>query len=97
MENCKAFSEEKITDSLLEKKIENYGSDANNFYINKELTVIITLNEYRELVKNNALREYKEKKFRDKNCELQKQVESLMADNKRLLDLVSNSKVKSEE
>lgn len=41
---------------LIEKKLDSYGnvSDANNYIIEPELSVTITLNEYRELVERNA-------------------------------------------
>lgn len=36
------------------KRVENYGDDINNYEIPCELTVTITLNEYRNLVVKNA-------------------------------------------
>lgn len=36
------------------KDFSDWGNDQNNFVANQELTVTITLNEYRNLVKDNA-------------------------------------------
>lgn len=43
-----------ITDVILDKKLDRYGSNDNDFVADKELTVTITLNEYRDLVGKNA-------------------------------------------
>lgn len=41
-------------DAVQEKKLENYDWGKNNFLAGQELTVTITLREYRELVSSNA-------------------------------------------
>lgn len=47
------------TETLLSKKLETWSSDkTDNFKEEKELTVEITLNEYRNLVKEVATKEY---------------------------------------
>ena len=43
-----------ITDVILDKKLDRYGNNDNDFVADKELTVTITLNEYRDLVGKNA-------------------------------------------
>ena len=43
-----------ITDVILDKKLDRYGNNNNDFVADKELTVTITLNEYRDLVGKNA-------------------------------------------
>ena len=43
-----------ITDVILDKKLDRYGNNYNDFVADKELTVTITLNEYRDLVGKNA-------------------------------------------
>ena len=43
-----------VTDVILDKKLDRYGSNDNDFVADKELTVTITLNEYRDLVGKNA-------------------------------------------
>lgn len=44
-----------ITDVILDKKLDRYGCNDNDFVADKELTVTITLNEYRDLVGKNAV------------------------------------------
>lgn len=39
-----------ITDVVLDKKLDRYGVNNNDFVASSELTVTITLNEYRDLV-----------------------------------------------
>ena len=46
-----------LTNPVLQKKIDGYRVD--NFAVPQELTVTVTLSEYRELVANNAVRESK--------------------------------------
>ena len=41
-------------DAIQEKKLEGYGWEKNNFLASQELTVTITLGEYRELVTSKA-------------------------------------------
>lgn len=41
-------------DAIQEKKLENYGWEKKNFLAGQELTVTITLGEYRELVASKA-------------------------------------------
>lgn len=43
---------------LTNKKLDNWGSKLNDFKAENELTIEITLNEYRELVKGIATKEY---------------------------------------
>lgn len=38
------------TDVILDRKLDRYGTNDNDFVADKELTVTITLNEYRDLV-----------------------------------------------
>lgn len=42
-------------DAIQEKKLESYGWEKNNFLASQELTVTITLGEYRELVASKAI------------------------------------------
>lgn len=75
-----------IKDVVLDKKLEScrYGDGMNNFVADHELTVEITLNEYRELIKSKAtaderIRRAEDGKWtRDKeNEDLKKQVDYL--------------------
>ena len=43
-----------IKDVVLDKKFDGYGTNYNNFVAQSEITVTITLNEYRALVVDNA-------------------------------------------
>ena len=43
-----------VKDVVLDKKIEGYSFDRDNFLANGELTVTITLGEYRKLVEDVA-------------------------------------------
>ena len=42
---------------IFEKKTDSFSTNWDNFSVPGELTVTITLNEYRELVRNNATRQ----------------------------------------
>ncbi len=48
---------EDIVQTLMSKKLDSWGSNLNDFKAEKELTVEITLNEYRELIKSKATKE----------------------------------------
>ena len=45
-----------ITETLLNKKLDSYGTNLKDYVADKEITVTITLSEYRELVSNDATR-----------------------------------------
>ena len=47
----------RLASQLLEKKTGGYGTDYKNFIAPQEITVTITLEEYRTLVANNATRQ----------------------------------------
>lgn len=75
-----------VTSTILDKKIEHYDWKANNFVAEGELTITITLVEYRELVTSNATKEHSiakanaDKYERDaQNARLKEEVESLRA------------------
>lgn len=87
-ETKKAYSTEKIIDEIFEKKTDYYGGgkERDNFAIPHELTVTITLSEYRKLVSEVAKKEAdindkcNELYKRDKKIEaLEAQVKNLMA------------------
>lgn len=48
---------EDIVQTLMSKKLDSWGSNLNDFKAEKKLTVEITLNEYRELIKSKATKE----------------------------------------
>ena len=47
----------RLASQILEKKTGGYGTDYKNFIAPQEITVTITLEEYRTLVANNATRQ----------------------------------------
>lgn len=65
-----------IEETLLKKKLDDYSSQLEDFQAENELLVEITLNEYRELVKEKALKDYKIKEAENdrytRNCENEK-------------------------
>lgn len=76
-----------IKDVVLEKKMSEYGFDKDNFLAQSELTVTITLHEYRDLVEKVATRDTaikaaeKDKYARDSENEaLKKEVATLKAE-----------------
>ena len=86
-ENIKNFN---VCETLLSKKLDSYNSNENDFIASGEITVTITLAEYRELVESKARKNYEiDKANEDKwkreneNAELKKEIERLkfMMDN----------------
>ena len=90
------------TNVVLEKKLDNYNcGECNNFIAPHEITVTITINEYRELVKNVATMEAQIKKanedkyLRDsENKSLKEEVAKLKAE---LYEMQSAQKTNKEE
>lgn len=75
-----------ITSAVLDKKMEGYSWNAKDFVAENELTITITLAEYRELVKSQATKQHdideanKNKYERDaENKRLREEVEMLRA------------------
>ena len=72
---------------ILEEKLNSYSSSRiNNFVVSQELTVTITLREYRELVENKATADTKISEavrkridIEEENAELKKRIEKLSA------------------
>ncbi|WP_295155254.1 hypothetical protein [Selenomonas sp. AE3005] len=90
-ENKKFYAEQKVIDTLTEKKIEGYSSEKDNFVIPQELTVTITLNEYRGLIKENALKEHDIDKVKSDNWKLKSRIDELEMKNKELLEKLSET------
>ncbi|MBS6063989.1 MAG: hypothetical protein KH972_08960 [Peptostreptococcaceae bacterium] len=94
-----------IKDVILDKKMDGYGFEKDNFVASGEITVTITLNEYRELVSSKATKKLdidkaeKDKYARESEISsLKKQVDELKVENyelKKKLDLTSD--IKNEE
>ena len=68
---------ENTTNIVLDKKLDTYRYTIDNVIAPQEITVTITLCEYRELVKLNATREYELDKKQNEIYELRKQNEAL--------------------
>lgn len=80
---------DKLTDALIEKKT-NYYSDSKNFALASELTVEITLDEYRNLVKSVSVSEYENEKLKHRLYDAEKREENLQRENGNLKnDLVN--------
>ena len=68
----------------INKAVENYSDTTNNYVIENELTVEITLNEYRELVKKVATKESDIDKANADKYEREKKIMSLQSENDAL-------------
>ena len=66
------------------KDFGTYSNSENNFVANQELTVTVTLNEYRELVKEVALADAKNQKANSEKYDAQRDVERLTKENTEL-------------
>ena len=82
MENEKTYVTDKVVDELLDKKVRDYCNDSSyNFIIPHELTVTITLKEYRALIESNAVKENEINKIRSEKYELSKELETYKTEN----------------
>ena len=91
-----------IKDVVLDKKLDDYGSNKQNFLAAQELSVNITLEEYRDLVTKAAVSQHKiDEANNDKynrnaeNERLKKEIETLKAENyelKKQLDVLKEEK-----
>ena len=67
--------EDNKVDYLLNSKVKDYSTNnLNNYLAKQELTVTITLNEYRELVSSKAEKEAKIHNYVMENAELKKRL-----------------------
>lgn len=73
-----------IEESLLKKKLESYSSEQNDFQAENELTVKITLNEYRNLIKEHALSDHKIKEAEKNKYTRESENKKLKEENKEL-------------
>ena len=99
---------ENAIETLTSKKLDRWGSDLNDFKTESELTVEITLNEYRELIKSKATkeadienankdkytRESENQKLKEQNKELERKLFEYM---KRFGDLEAKEEEQEEE
>lgn len=68
-----------VKDVVLEKKMDNYNTNQNNFVATQELTVEITLSEYRELVGASATRKWDIDKANADKYEREQEIKNLRA------------------
>ena len=73
-----------IKDVLLDKKLDRYGFDNNDFLAAGELTVTITLGEYRKLVKDVATAQARIDKAEEDRYERNSENTRLTEENNRL-------------
>ncbi len=73
-----------IKDVLLDKKLNRYGFDNNDFLASGELTVTITLSEYRKLVKDVATAQARIDKAEADRYDRNRENERLTEENNRL-------------
>ena len=73
-----------IKDVLLDKKLDRYGFDNNDFLASGELTVTITLSEYRKLVKDCATAQARIDKAEADRYERNRENERLTEENNKL-------------
>lgn len=73
-----------IKDVLLDKKLDRYGFDNNDFLAAGELTVTVTLSEYRKLVKDVATAQARIDKAEADRYERNRENERLTEENNRL-------------
>lgn len=73
-----------IKDVLLDKKLDRYGFDNNDFLAAGELTVTVTLSEYRKLVKDVATAQARIDKAEADRYERNRENERLTEENNKL-------------
>lgn len=73
-----------IKDVLLDKKLDRYGFENNDFLASGELTVTITLSEYRKLVKDCATAQARIDKAESDRYERNSENEALKKENAEL-------------
>ena len=73
-----------IEEILLNKKLYIYSSDNNYFQAENELTVEITLNEYRKLIEEKATADYRIKKAEENKYTRDEENKKLKQENKEL-------------
>lgn len=72
-----------LQDILVNKKTDGYYVNMDNFVISNELTVSITLNEYRDLITTKAKYDAKESEYQNKFCEAHQRAEKLAKESKK--------------
>lgn len=78
---------------ILEKKLDNYYYACDNLTALNEITVTITLHEYRELIKENATNEAEKRKLRDEIYSLKAEINKLK---EKITSLVGSDEISEE-
>ncbi|MCI8397471.1 MAG: hypothetical protein HFJ52_07695 [Clostridia bacterium] len=73
-----------IEESLLKRKIDSYSYELKDFQAENELTVEITLNEYRKLIEEKATADYRIKKAEENKYTREDENKKLKKENKEL-------------
>lgn len=73
-----------IKDVLLDKKLDRYSSNDNDFIASQEITVTITLSEYRMLVSNDATRQAAIDDANKDKYQREQQIKALSEENAKL-------------
>ena len=73
-----------IEESLLKRKIDSYSSELKDFQAENELTVEITLNEYRKLIEEKATADYRIKKAEENKYTREDENKRIKKENKEL-------------
>lgn len=85
-------------DKIFESKTEyRYSESRDNFAINNELTVLITLDEYRNLIKEVATKKHDIKKADHANYELRREIENLKEENEKMKNILYDLQVKQND
>lgn len=77
---------ENVVETLTSKKLEGWGSNLHDFKAEKELTVEITLSEYRDLIKSKATKEADVEKANKDKYTRENENEKLKKEKKELED-----------
>lgn len=77
-----------LAEKIIKKKFECCNSDADDFKTEDELTVTITLHEYRELVKAKAVSDSELSAARDKNWKLHRELDKANETIKKLKEKI---------
>ena len=80
-----------ITEVILDKKIESYKFDNRNFQASGEITVTITLDEYRDLVTKVATSQHDIEKANNDKWKREKEIEELKKEKEDLLRRIYGS------
>ena len=90
-----------ITNIVLDKKLDSYGLNRDDFVAPSELTVTITLSEYRQLVSSKATKSYDIDKANNDKWEREEQIRLLEKENtelkSKLFELINSTDTEEEE